>query len=120
MVYEDTSVKIKNGTILTSVYAGGNGQTAIVLGDTLLNIEGTTNISNHVFGGGNAAATGCAQDIEDIGGNVIAICTNPSNSNSEVNIAGATIGGNVYGGANTSVLYGITTVNIGKDVTPQS
>ena len=120
MVLEDTSVKIKNGTILTSVYAGGNGSTAIVLGDTLLNIEGTTSISNHVFGGGNAAATGCAQDIEDIGGNVIAICTNPNNSNSEVNIVGATIGGNVYGGANTSVLYGVTTVNIGDQAVDSS
>ena len=120
MVFEGTIVKVKNATILESVYAGGNGATAIVMGDTLLNIEGTTSVTHHVFGGGNAAATGCAQDIEDIGGNVIAICTNPSNSSSEVNIAGATIGGNVYGGANTSVLYGETTVNIGKDVTPQA
>ena len=115
MVLENTEVNIKNATIESSVYAGGNGQTAIVMGDTLLNIEGTSQITNHVFGGGNAAATGCAQDIEDISGNVVAICTNPSNSNSEVNIAGATIGGNVYGGANTSVLYGVTTVNIGND-----
>ena len=115
MVLENTEVNIKNATIESSVYAGGNGQTAIVMGDTLLNIEGTSQITNHVFGGGNAAATGCAQDIEDISGNVIAICTNPSNSSSEVNIAGATIGGNVYGGANTSVLYGVTTVNIGND-----
>ncbi len=120
MVYEDTSVRIKNATVLESVYAGGNGQTAIVLGDTLVNVEGTSSITHHVFGGGNAAATGCAQDITDIGGQVIAICTNPEGSDSEVNIAGATIGGNVYGGANTSVVYGVATVNIGKNVTPQA
>ena len=37
-----------------------------------------------------------------------------NNSTGLVNIVGATIGGNVYGGANTSVLYGETTVNIGS------
>jgi len=57
-------------------------------------------VSGCVFGGGNAAATGT---------DVI------NNSTSTVNIAGGTIYGNVYGGANTSVIYGYTVVNIGYD-----
>ena len=98
----NTTVKITDSNIGMSVYAGGKGTTAVVLGNTLLNIEGTTNITNHVFGGGNAAPTGS----EDT-----------NNSTSTLNIAGATIGGNVYGGANTSVVYGTTLVNIGYNVT---
>lgn len=81
-----------------SIYGGGNGLSASVLGNTTLNIDGVTRVKSHVFGGGNAAVTG----IE-----------NQNNSISIVNIAGLTAGGNVYGGANTSVLYGVANVNIG-------
>ncbi len=96
----NTHVLVTNASVSESVYAGGNGVTAIVEGSTNLDIEGTTNITRHVFGGGNAAATGLESN---------------NNSTGIVNIVGATIGGNVYGGANTSVLYGITTLNIGKN-----
>ena len=96
----NTHVLVTNATVLESVYAGGNGVTAIVEGSTNLDIEGTTAITRHVFGGGNAAATG----VEST-----------NNSTGVVNIVGATIGGNVYGGANTSVLYGTTTLNLGKN-----
>lgn len=99
-VKENTYVLITSATIDESVYAGGNGVTAIVEGSTNLDIEGITNITRHVFGGGNAAATGLEAN---------------DNSTGIVNIVGATIGGNVYGGANTSVLYGTTTLNIGKN-----
>lgn len=100
IVNNNTYLLVSLSTINNSVYAGGNGTTAIVKGNTNLDIENNTNITNHVFGGGNAAATGQ---------------TNIDNSTGIVNISGATIGKNVYGGANTSVLYGITTVNIGKN-----
>lgn len=84
-----------------SVYGGGNGVTAIVQGNTILTIDGTTTqIENHAFGGGNKANTG-----EE----------NINNSSSTVNIAGGEIGGNVYGGANTAVVYGTTTTTIGYD-----
>ena len=101
----NTDVLVTNATVSESVYAGGNGVTAIVEGSTHLDIEGTTNITKHVFGGGNAAATGLETT---------------NNSTGIVNIVGATIGGNVYGGANTSVLYGTTTLNIGKNAVNQS
>lgn len=100
-VLGNTNSLITNVTVFKSIYAGGNGQTAQVSGNTNLNIDGKTNVSKHVFGGGNAAPTGTLEN---------------NNSNSVVNIAGANIGGNVYGGANTSVLYGETTLNIGYDV----
>lgn len=100
-----TNLYISNTTVLESAYAGGNGITAIVKGNTLVNIDGTSNIGKHVFGGGNAAATGNE---------------NQNTSNSIVNIAGATIDGNVYGGANTSVINGCANVNIGIDAVTES
>jgi len=106
----NTTVLMNNGTITGSIYAGGNGSTAIVSGNTNITIAGTSvigysgcTIPDHgsVFGGGNAAATG----------------TNVSNNSvATVNIAGGTMYGSVYGGANTSVVYGTTNLNIGAGV----
>lgn len=96
----NTSVSVLNSTLGKSLFAGGNGYTAAVYGNTLLNVGGTTSVVKHVFGGGNAAPTGTEED---------------NDSTSVVNIAGLTCGGNVYGGANTSVLYGTVTVNIGQE-----
>lgn len=104
-VLDSTSVYISNSHIGGSVYAGGNGVSAIVSSNTLLNIDNNSIIENHVFGGGNAANTGNEDN---------------NNSLSEVNIKGATIKKNVYGGANTAVLYGEVSLNIGNDVTPSS
>ena len=95
-----TNLKIRNGTVRGSAYAGGDGETAVVNRNTTITVEGTSHITNHVFGGGNAAATGNSGS---------------DNSMGIVNITGGAVGGNVYGGANTSVLYGETVVNIGYD-----
>lgn len=106
-----TSVRIYNSKIVGqtntstrntgNVYAGGNGASAIVYGNTSLIMHGTKNIvTNNVFGGGNSAATGDETS---------------NNSSSTVNIVGGSIGGNVYGGANTSVIYGTANVKIGYD-----
>ena len=103
----NTTVNITDCTIAGSAYAGGNGSSATVTGNTTITIDGATTIGSangavpatgSVFGGGNAAETG-----------------NSTNNNSvaTVNIVGGTIYGNVYGGANTSVIYGSTDVNIG-------
>ncbi len=113
-VLGDTHVILNNATILGSAYAGGNGETATVNGNTNITIGGSTVVgtatctvlsSCSVFGGGNAAFTG-TDAIND--------------SLSNVNIAGATIYGNVYGGANTSKVFGGTVVNVGDMVTPTS
>ena len=105
----DTNVLIHNATVYGSAYAGGNGSTAIVTGDTTITVSGTSvigtsscsNYSNcSVFGGGNAAETG----------------TVGTPANAKVKILGGTIYGNVYGGANTSKVYGSTDVNIGAGV----
>ncbi len=97
----NTYVHIKDATLQDSVYAGGNGTTAIVFGNANVTVEGTnTSITNSVFGGGNHAATGTEAN---------------NNSISTVNIVSGKIGKNVYGGANTSVVYGYTKVNIGYD-----
>lgn len=99
-VLGSTEVDIKNSTVSGSAYAGGNGETATVNQNTSITVEGTSRVANHVFGGGNAAQTGLSANDD---------------SHGTVNITGATIYGNVYGGANTSVLYGETVVNIGYD-----
>lgn len=99
-VTQNTYVHVKDSTIGNSVYAGGNGTSAVVYGNTNLVMEGQNEVTQNVFGGGNQAATGTETE---------------NNSTSTVNIVGAKIGGNVYGGANTSVVYGTTQTNIGYD-----
>ena len=102
-------VKVTDTLILGSIYGGGNGETAVLKGNTNLTLDGKTIVgttssiapkTGSVFGGGNSAYTGTLEH---------------NNSLAKVNIAGATIYGNVYGGANTSVIYGNTEVNIGLD-----
>lgn len=106
-VGNNTELCLTNVTVLGSSYAGGNGSTAIVYGNTTITIDGVSVIGSEgckaphygsVFGSGNAAATGDAT----AGGSI-----------ATVNITGATIYGNVYGGANTSVVNGRTVTNIG-------
>jgi len=114
VVKGDSYVTITDATILGSAYAGGNGSTATLEGNTNITIDGSTVIgtpssippaTGSVFGGGNQAFTGSAS---------------ADNSISTVNIVGGTIYGNVYGGANTSVIYGNTVVNIGRDTVTNS
>ena len=100
-VDNNTNVTITDSNIYGSIYGGGNGQSAIVNGNTILNVTGKTTVSNHIFGGGNAANTGTEEN---------------NNSVVTVNITGSNVGKNVYGGANTAKVYGITNLNIG-DVT---
>ena len=97
-VLGNSTVTISDSTVNGSAYAGGNGVTAIVYGNTDITVHNGSVINSHVFGGGNAANTGTE---------------NSNSSISHVNIAGATIHGNVYGGANTAVLYGTAIVNVG-------
>lgn len=109
VVKGSSDVNITDTTILGSAYAGGNGSSATLEGNTNITIDGGTTIgsstsvppaSGSVFGGGNQAYTGIESN---------------NNSTSTVNIVSGNIYGNVYGGANTSVIYGNTNVNIGYD-----
>ncbi len=86
------------GNVDENVYGGGNGTAAVVRANTNLTIQGNSVIGKSVFGGGNKAATGTESQ---------------NNSESHVNIVGGKIGKNVYGGANTSVIYGKTITKIG-------
>ena len=103
-VANDTFVKVSASNVSGSIYGGGNGSTAIVSGKTEVVVDNNSTVGRHVFGGGNAAATGLES----------------AHVTTEVNIGGATINGNVYGGGNTSVVYGSTTVNIGADTITKS
>ena len=106
----NTEVFVTDSTISGSLYAGGNGITATVHGNTNVVVDGNTVVGTPtskaphegcVFGGGNKALTG----TEAVG-----------NSTATVNIVGGHVYGNVYGGANTSIVYGATRTNIGKAV----
>ena len=95
-----TTVELKSPIISGSVYAAGNGSKAIVYTNSYVYSEGTTQIDENLFGGGNAAATGKTGDIT---------------SKAIVDIAGGIIKGHVFGGANSSVVNGDTIVNIGNE-----
>lgn len=97
----NTDVTLTNANITGSAYGGGNGAAAVVTGDSIIRVEGSSNIAGDLFGGGNAAATGTEEN---------------KNSVVKVYITGATVGGDVYGAANTSVVNGETQVRIGKAV----
>ena len=94
----DTYLNIKNAEIGDSAFGGGKGSQAVVQGDSTTIIEGTTEIHGDLFGGGDAAANGQV---------------NLNNSLVKTYITGGTIGGDVYGAANTSVVNGDTEVKIG-------
>ena len=102
-VLGNSDIIIKNAAVRSSAYGGGNQ--ADVKGNTTITIEGTSSIgtdsiqvpNGSVFGSGNSAGTGSSS----------------STKKATVNIVGGTIYGNVYGGANTSVVNGVTDVNIG-------
>ena len=109
VIEKNTNVYITNGTINGSAYGGGNGAPALVNQNTNITVSGTSIIGTaectkkancSLFGGGNAAATGTG-----------------NTSISTVNLAGGTIYGNIYGGANTSVVNGDTIVNIATSAT---
>lgn len=110
VVNGSSNANITDTKIQGSVYGGGNGITAIVLENSTLTLQGNTTVGFEgcdnptegcAFAGGNAAATG-----QDGNGNT---------SIATINISGAIIYGNVYGGANTAIIYGKTDVNIGKE-----
>lgn len=96
----NTIVTLHNAKITGSTYGGGNGSAAVVAGNNLITLDGTTIVQGDVFGSGNAANTGSTSKSSTV----------------TVDIAGATIGGDVYGAANTAVVTGKTNVNIGKTV----
>ena len=70
----------------------------MVNGNTTVQVENQTVFDQHVFGGGNGANTGLEETNQSV---------------SKVDIAGATIHGNVYGGSNTAVVYWTVDLNIG-------
>ena len=109
-----TVVKVTDSHIEGNAYAGGNGSTAIVYQNSSITIDGSSEIGTDsstapqggcVFGSGNAANTG----LESVG-----------TSEAVVNIVGAKVHGNVYGGAKMAIVYGATSTNIGTSVVNES
>ncbi len=101
VVIGSTDVNLDDADITGSAYAAGNGENALVTIGTHIVAQNGTTVGASLFGGGNAAPTGPESDT--VNEDVYAI----------VDVSGAIIGENVYGGANSSVIYGNTVVNIG-------
>ena len=95
-VYGNTHLVILDTIVDKAVYGGGNQ--ANVIGNATSDVGGNTKIGESLFGGGNSGAIG----VENV-----------DTSFAIVNVTGGIIGKNVYGGCNTSVVYGTTNVNIG-------
>ena len=103
----DVFTNISGGTFLGNVYAGGKGYiapglntkgSAIIDGNTYLNISGDADIKGNVYGGGQ----GLPEDVT--AGKIL--------GNSSVTISGGTIAGNVYGGGEKGSVDGKVEVNI--------
>lgn len=107
----NTSVALKSVTIEESAFGAGNGSPAIVKGKSYIYADGITTIGESLFAGGNNSSTGTTDTNPnaDLANKAIEKAT------AVADIAGATIGENVYGGANTSVIYGDTVINIGNE-----
>lgn len=107
----NTSVALKSVKVLESAFGAGNGAPAIVKGKSYIYADGTTTIGASLFAGGNNSSTGTTDTNpnKDLDNKPVEKAT------AVADIAGATIGQNVYGGANTSVIYGDTVINIGNE-----
>lgn len=98
-------VNMSAGTVKNALYGGGLGETAVVTGDTQVNMTGgtvgyTEKVDGKdvvrgggVFGGGNAAAV---------------------KGNTNVSITAGEVKRNVYGGGNQANVSGTTNVVIGQ------
>lgn len=107
----NTNVALRSVTIHQSAFGAGNGVPAIVKGKSYIYADGNTSIGASLFAGGNNSSTGTTdtnpnRDLEN---------KTLEKATAVADIAGATIKENVYGGANTSVIYGDTVVNIGTE-----
>ena len=123
-VSNDTNVYLEDGIIQT-LYGGGDGAPATVNNNTSTIITGGT-VNSSAYGGGNAAAVLKESEISLLGGTIngslfaagnqaVTGVEGNDNAKSTVNVLAGNVSGNVYGGANTSVVYGETFVYIGDN-----
>ena len=124
-VTNNTKVSIEGGTINGSAFGGGNSTGGVVNDSTDISIKGGIILQN-AFGGGNAANVAKVTKITLANGEINGSLFGSGNSaqtglletdsaSSIVNFLGGTVKKNVYGGANTSIVYGYTFVNIGEN-----
>ncbi len=123
----DTNVYLEDGTVQT-LFGGGNGSAAIVNDSTSTIITGGV-VNSSAYGGGNEALVKKTSEISLIGGTIngslfaagnkaptgLETGDDANKGKSIVNVLAGTVSTNVYGGANTSVVYGETFVNIGDN-----
>ena len=124
------TLNIKSFTSIGEVYGGGYGESAVVTGDTYININEC--IGDHstemgaigtIFGGGNAAKVvgDTHVNIGTLNSDHVqyeSIEDDPSTNDKDERLrpfVGAKITGNVYGGGNNADVTGHTNVTIGRE-----
>ena len=138
-VYDDPQVNVKSFTSIGSVFGGGLGATATMVADPHVNINQvygkqydsntpkkfvdpatTLGTIGTVYGGGNAAPVigdtyvnvGTKTTIDYV---TIDTTKGETEAVTGINVVGANITGNVYGGGNAAKVTGRTKVTIGKE-----
>ena len=138
-VYDDPQVNVKSFTSIGSVFGGGLGATATMVADPHVNINQvygkqydsntpkkfvdpatTLGTIGTVYGGGNAAPVigdtyvnvGTKTTVDYV---TIDTTKGETEAVTGINVVGANITGNVYGGGNAAKVTGRTKVTIGKE-----
>ncbi len=140
-VYDDPQVNVKSFTSIGSVFGGGLGATATMVANPHVNINQvygkqydsntpkkfvdqatTLGTIGTVYGGGNAAPVigdtyvnvGTKTTVDYV---TIDTTKGETEAVTGINVVGANITGNVYGGGNAAEVTGNTNVTIGKETT---
>ena len=140
-VYDDPQVNVKSFTSIGSVFGGGLGATATMVANPHVNINQvygkqydsntpkkfvdqatTLGTIGTVYGGGNAAPVigdtyvnvGTKTTVDYV---TIDTTKGETEAVTGINVVGANITGNVYGGGNAAKVTGNTNVTIGKETT---
>ena len=140
-LYDAPVVNAKSFTTIGTIYGGGYGTNAVMVGSPTVNVNvvvgdhavgGKIGTIGNVFGGGNAAkvigstfvnvGTATGEDIEMLSLPILdgqghpVLDANSKPTYIKKRVLGANITGNVYGGGNNAEVTGSTHVTIGKQV----
>ena len=142
--YADPQVNVKSFTSIGTIYGGGYGEEAVMVGNPTVNINvvygdkkdyefsaltktidghpvtipshksGAIGAIGNVFGGGNAAKVIGNTNVNVGTAATVSFVSKDDEAHTNVPVVGANIVGNVYGGGNNAEVTGETHVQIGK------
>jgi len=104
-LYSDPTLNIKSFTSIGSIYGGGYGETAVMVGNPKVNINEVVGEPGDYPNTGDYDATGFKGKDMTIGDHTVTL---PAHAKDKIGAIG-----NVFGGGNAAKVIGNTTVNIG-------